>query len=490
MEERVTMTTQELDRLKVIHQVLQRKLRWPHAAAQLALSIRQVGRLCARVRLEGHTGIIHRLRGQPSNHQLAAGRVERAVELVKARYPDFGPTFANEKLRERHQVVLSTWTLRQGMIRAGLWRPRRQTVTHRAWRPRRACVGELVQLDGSDHAWFEARAPRCVLLLYIDDATSRLLDGAFVNVEDTLTLLRTTRSYLRRHGRPVAFYVDKDSIYTVNRQATIEEQLQDSQPLTQFTRAMQALGITVIPAHSPQAKGRVERSFDTHQDRLVKELRLAGLSTRDAATRFLQERYIPDHNARFAVEPANPTDAHRPLLPTHPLDAICSIQTTRIVERDFTLRLQNRFFQLLPEQPVRVRPKDPVLIEQRVDGTTHLRCQGRYLAFQAIAKRPPQRPRLAVTTATVVMRPRPGAPPPRTHPWKEPSYVAMRRRQAAAHARHGETPMPPPAVIVDPGVCQRPTTRAPSASNGRCAPVHTCCTLPPAPHPRTTTTTP
>ena len=439
MEERWTMTTRELDRLKVIHQVLQRKLTWPHAAAQLALSIRQIGRLCARVRTTGHTGLIHRLRGRPSNHHRRSGLLERALTLIRRHYPDFGPTFATEKLRERHHLVLSTETLRQGMIAAGLWTPRRPRTPHRAWRPRRACPGELVQLDGSDHAWFEARAPRCVLLLYIDDATSRLLDGAFVTVEDTVTLLRTTTTYLRRHGRPVAFYVDRDSIYRVNRQATIEEQLQDSAPLTQFTRAMTELGIEVIPAHSPQAKGRVERSFDTHQDRLVKELRLAGISDRERANRFLRTWYFPAHNQRYAVEPANPTDAHRPLLPTHPLDAICSIQTTRIVERDFTLRLQNRFFQLLPDQPVRVRPKDTVLIEQRLDGTTHLRCKGRYLAFQVIAKRPPRRPRLAVTTTPVVLRPRPGEHPPRTHPWKDPSYEAMRRRKATANGHAMKT---------------------------------------------------
>ena len=175
MEERLTMTTRELDRLKVIHQALQHKLTWPQAAAQLARSIRQIGRLGARVRTEGHRGIIHRLRGRGSNHRLAAGCLERALALVRRHYPDFGPTFATETLRERHHLVLSSGTLRQGMIRAGLWRPRHRKAPHRAWRPRRACVGELVQLDGSDHAWFEARAPRGVRLSYVDDATSRTL---------------------------------------------------------------------------------------------------------------------------------------------------------------------------------------------------------------------------------------------------------------------------------------------------------------------------
>ena len=429
MAEVVTMTTRELDRLRVIRQVVERTLTWREAGSQLALTERQIGRLCARVRTDGHTGIVHRLRGRPSNHQLAAGQLEKALELVKRRYPDFGPTFAAEKLRERHHLVLSPWTLRHGMIHAGLWTPRHRKVLHRAWRPRRACVGELVQLDGSDHAWFEARGPRCVLLLYIDDATSRLLEGAFVAVEDTLTLLRATMTYLQQHGRPVAFYVDKDSIYRVNRQATIEEQLQDAAPVTQFTRAMQELGITVIPAHSPQAKGRVERSFDTHQDRLVKELRLAGISEMSAANRFLRERYFPAHNRRYAVEPANPTDAHRPLLKPHDLDAILSVQTTRTIERDFTVRLQNRFFQLGPTQPVRVRPRDTVLIEQRLDGTRHLRHKGRYLAFERIAKPPSRAPQVV----TVALRPQRRSVwrPPMDHPYKAALYQARLRREAA-----------------------------------------------------------
>lgn len=432
MSEVLTMTTRELDRLRVIRQVLERKLRWHEAGAQLMLSGRQIGRLCARVRSDGNKGIIHRLRGRRSNHRLALGRLERALELVKRHYPDFGPTFAAEKLRERHRLALSSWTLRQGMIRAGLWHPRKPQARHRAWRPRRACVGELVQLDGSDHAWFEQRGPRCVLLSYVDDATSRLLYGEFVAVEDTITLLRTTMTYLRRQSRPVAFYVDKDSIYRVNRQPTIEEQLQDTAPLTQFTRAMRELDIQVIPAHSPQAKGRVERSFGTHQDRLVKELRLAQISTMAEANRFLRSRYVPAHNRRYAIEPANPADAHRPLLKRHNLDAILSVQTIRTLERDFTVRWANRFFQVLSDQPVRARPKDQVLIEQRLDGSIHLRCRGCYLAFRPIAKPTARRP-LGVTATLRPQRRSVRHRPPMSHPYKAVSYQAMLRRKDTAH---------------------------------------------------------
>jgi hypothetical protein len=422
MQEQLTMTTRELDRLKVIHQVLARKLTGPQAANQLGLSTRQIGRLCVRVRADGHAGIRHRLRGRPSNHQLPSGRLAEALELVKTRYPDFGPTFANEKLRQRHDVTLSTWTLRRGMIAAGLWRPRRRQERHRAWRPRRACVGELIQLDGSTHAWFEERAPACVLLLYIDDATSRLQYAAFVAVEDTWTLLRSTRTYLERFGRPGAFYVDKDSIYTVNRPATIEEQLQETTARTQFTRAMTELEIAVITAHSPQAKGRVERSFDTHQDRLVKELRLAQIATHEAATRFVNEVYLPAHNAAFAVEPTNRTDAHRPLLARQRLDEILTVRTPRVLAKDWTLRCQHRYFQLLPDQPVRLRPGASIEVEQRLDGATHLRATtGQYLAYQPIPKPAPrpQPPRVVGPSR------RPASPSPAsTHPWKR-SYKTM-----------------------------------------------------------------
>ena len=425
MTEVVTMTNRELDKLRVIRQVLTQQLRWREAATQLGLTARQIGRLCRRVRTEGNRGVIHRLRGRPSNRRLPPALRTRALQLIQRHYPDFGPTFATEQLAQRHHLTLSPSSVRRAMLHAGWWTCRMRRTPHRAWRPRRACLGELVQLDGSDHAWFEGRGSRCVLLLYLDDATSRLLHGAFVAVEDTRTLFQATRHYLRRWGRPLAFYVDKDSIYRVNRQATIEEQLQDTAPLTQFTRAMTELGIAVIPAHSPQAKGRIERGFQTHQDRLVKELRLAGISDRETATRFLQRRYMPAHNRRFAVAPANPTDAHRPLLPTHDLAAILSVQTLRTLDHDFTVRLDNRFFQVRPHQPV--RPKDLVLIEHRLDGTLRLRCRGRYLAYTPIAKAPAAPPRLLMRLGRRSAW-RKAHVPPRTHPWKDPMYVARRRR--------------------------------------------------------------
>ncbi len=330
MTELLTMSMKELDRLRVIHTVLAGTLTWHEAAEHLTLSERQIGNVVARVRRDGARGLVHRLRGRPSNRRLPPGLIQRAVALVKTTYPDFGPTFATEKLRERHGLALSVPTLRRALIQAGLWRPRRP------------CVGMLIQVDGSKHDWLEGRGPRFVLLLYIDDATSRLLYGELVTAEDTLTLMRTTTVSLERSGRPLSFYVDQDSISTINREASLEEQWRDVQPLTQFTRAMTELGIEVRTASSPQAKGRAEGSFKTHQDRLVKELRLRGIATLPAANAFLRAHYLPAHNARFARGPANPTDAHRPLLRTHDLARILCVRNERTLRADWTLRCRNQ----------------------------------------------------------------------------------------------------------------------------------------------------
>jgi hypothetical protein len=234
------------------------------------------------------------------------------------------------------------------------------------------------------------------------------------------------------HGRPVAFYVDKDSIYRINRQASVEEDLKDEQPLTQFTRAMKELDIEMIFAHSPQAKGRVERGFQTHQDRLVKELRLAGISTATEGNRFLREVYFPKHNARFAVPPASPADAHRPLLKSHRLEEILSVRAPRDVANDFTVRCHNRFFQLLKDQPCRVRPGHTVLVETRLDGSTHLRFKDLYLNVQTLAQRPYKPFYATHKKPTPCVMPYHPWRPPMSHPFKNASFKRMMRRKTAA----------------------------------------------------------
>jgi hypothetical protein len=418
--DRLELTMRDLDRLRTINQVLEGRLTQVLAARRMALSDRQVRRLCARVRSAGPKGVVHGLRGTKSNNQLEPGLLERALTLVRANYSDFGPTFANEKLAQRHGVILSVPTLRQGMIDEGLWNPKHRRVKHRSWRARRACVGELIQLDGSLHRWFEDRGPACFLIAYIDDATSRLMHAEFVDAEDTLTLLRLTRDYLRRYGRPLAFYVDRDSIYKTTKAASVDEDLRDEQPMTQYTRAMSELDILVICANSPQAKGRVERGFRTHQDRLVKELRLARISEKAGANRYLREVYIPAHNARCAQRPAHPNNAHRPILRGQLLDRILCLRTQRSVYNDFTLRWATGFLQLLESQPVVIRPGHKVEVEVRLDGTVHLKGRGCYLDFKTIIKRPdtfktaPSRP--AVTRSPARLAP---YKPATNHPWRQ-----------------------------------------------------------------------
>jgi len=402
MLERIDMNKHERDRLHAIRNVLDGRITQAEAAKILRRSERHVRRLYARVRKKGDAGLVHGLRGRPSNNRHDEGLSERALSaLHNPLWEGFGPSFSQEKLDELCGIDLGVTTVRRLMLLTGLWETHIHRAKHRAWRERRPCVGMLTQLDGSPHDWFEGRGPRCTLIIDIDDATSRILYGKFIDEEDTPDLMRATKAYIQRWGRPIALYVDKDSIYNVNRPADIEEQLSDKDPITQFTRAMGELGIEVILAHSPQAKGRVERGFKTHQDRLVKELRLAGISTKEAANKFLREVYIPRHNCRYAVEPANPVDVHRPLLRSHDLDAILSIHKDRQVHNDSIVRCDNRF--LLLADGHGLRPRTKVVVEERLDGTLRIAHQGRYLQFKQVQVRPHVPEQLRRTKSKVIL---------------------------------------------------------------------------------------
>lgn len=387
MKERLAMSSKERDRLEVVKAVISGKKKWKDASEELGIGMRQVGYICGRVRAKGDRGVIHGLCGKPSNNRLKEKLVESAIRMVKERYEDFGPTFANEKL-EAEGIEISTSSLRKAMIEADIWKAGRARKRHRAWRERRAKVGMMVLTDGSEHPWFEERGKRCTLLAFIDDATSALKHLVFVDSEDTRNLMFEMRAYMSKYGRPIELYVDRDSIYKTSRQATVEEELKDTVPDTQFTRAMKELNIRVICALSPQAKGRVERVFETLQDRLVKELRLAGINTIEAANRFLKEKYLPAHNARFAQAPRESGDAHRPLLKRHNIDQILSIQTKRTVCNDWTIRFKSKFFQLLADQLVRIRPRKTVVVEERLDGSIHISNKSHYLKYKQLPHRP------------------------------------------------------------------------------------------------------
>src|SRR6266852_6680302 len=374
------MSQRDRDRLKVLHGVIQGERPQKEAARLLRLSGRQVRRLVRRLRESGDRGVIHRLRGRPGNRQLPAELRQRVVAEYQRCYQGFGPTLASEKLAEQGLGV-SHDTLRRWLMAAGLWQSKRKRDQHRQRRPRRECFGELVQMDTSIHDWLEGRGEAMVLIAMIDDATSRLQAGFYPaeTLEGHFDLLRR---WLKKHGRPLALYTDRDSIF----EATAKGQ-PDYSGQTQFGRALEELDIARTTAYSPQAKGRIERFFGTAQDRWVKELRLAGVSTRAQANALLQRKLLPEFNRRFTVAAAPRRNAHRDLGPEHSLAAILSVQTTRVVENDYTVRFHNRCFQIhKPAWPGLRRGR--VILEQRGDGALAIRLGERYLRFHEIPQRP------------------------------------------------------------------------------------------------------
>jgi hypothetical protein len=377
LEDRIEMSQRERDVLKVMAPVLEGRRTQAEAARLLQRSLRQVRRVQRRLEAEGDRGVVHRLRGRTSNRQRPAELQRAVLTAYRADYPDFGPTLAAEKLAERGWPV-GVETLRRWLLAAGLWQRRRRREQHRTRRPRRACRGELVQMDTSIHDWLEGRGAPLVLTAMIDDATGQLL-ARFYPGETTAAHLDLLGRWLRKHGRPVALYTDRDSIYRVEGKRD-----PDTPRQTQFSRALSELGIELMLANSPQAKGRVERLFGTLQDRWVKELRLARVTTIAQANALLETKLRPHFNRWFTVQPASPNDAHRPLTPQHNLPAILSLQTTRTVANDYTVRFANVVYQLRPPAWPGLRG-GKVLIEQRADGTLQIRFRQRYLPFERAA---------------------------------------------------------------------------------------------------------
>lgn len=378
----VTLTMEELERLEVLTQLAERRMSQRRAAERLGLGTRQVRRLVRRFAADGAAGLASRQRGRTSNRRLSAATQERALALVRERYADFGPTFAQEKLTELHGLMCSVETLRGWMIAAGIWVPRTQR-TRRSYPPRlrRACLGELVQLDGSDHDWFEDRGPRCTLLVYVDDATSRLMELGFADVESTFDYFRATRRYLERHGKPMAFYSDKLSVFHVAK----SDRAQGGRGVSQFGRALRDLNIDSICANSPEAKGRVERANGTLQDRLVKELRLRGLNDPVSATPFLP-LFMADYNARFAQPPRVAYDAHRPLRPDEDLDQIFTWQETRQLSRQLTVNYKRDLYVVEDSLENRRLRGTTVVISEDAQSRVTIHAHGRVLAARRFAK--------------------------------------------------------------------------------------------------------
>src|SRR6201994_4878106 len=339
----LSMSKQEFSRLDVLLQVQSGRLRIADACTLIGLQRRQVFRLLRGLKQDGATSLLSKRRGQPSNHRLPAEVRTLALSIVRERYPDFGPTLAAEKLAEHHSCSVSRETLRGWMIADGLWQDRRHRLPapHQP-RRRRDCPGELGQIDGSEHAWFEDRGPPCALGGFADEATSRLMQLRFVTSESAFDYFRTTRAYLEEHGKPVALYSDKHGIFRVN-----SKDAAGGDGVTQFGRALLALNIDIICANSPQAKGRIERAFGTLQDRMVKELRLAGVSTMAAANGWLPG-FITAYNARFGRQPANAKDLHRPLTAADNLEEILTWREVRTVTNNLILYYDRMMLLLEP----------------------------------------------------------------------------------------------------------------------------------------------
>src|ERR1700674_2601850 len=420
--ERIAMSQRERDRLRVLQEVKQKHLTQVEAARRLKVTDRHVRRLLIRIGERGDGGIVHQLRGRPSNRKLAAGWEQKILARVRHRYADFGATLAAEHLAQ-DGLRVSRETLRKWMIQQQLWRPRRQRVKAvHVWRERRACFGELVMQDSSPFRWLEDRGPACQLIALIDDATSRIW-ARFAEHDSTQENLQTLGGWLRRYGRPVAHYTDRNSIFRTTRPAQWAEQLRGDPARTQFGRALNELGIAWIAAQSPQAKGRIERLFETLQDRLVKEMRLAGIDTLEAANRFLELHFIPEWERRFTVAPRKSRNAHRPLGPEHRLEQILSVRVARQVAQDHTVSWEGTRWGVRREQVRAGLRGAHVEIERRLDGSHWLRFRGRYLRLRHCPQ-PPRRAtspsglRPAGLVAKKNKQPKAKYIPPPQHPWR------------------------------------------------------------------------
>jgi hypothetical protein len=419
----IMMTQEELKRLHIVKKILAKELRQVEAVERLNLSDRQIRRIVRRVRQEGDGGIVHQSRGKHSNRELPKKIKEKVIKLYQQKYYDFGPTLANEKLFEVDKIKIGIQTLRNWLMEDGLWRVSRQCKKYRQWRERKHYFGEMVQLDGSHHSWFEERGPKCVLESYIDDATGDKY-GWFYEYEGTMPAFDSLKRYIKRNGIPNSIYLDKHSTYKSTKKPTIEDELNNREFLSQFERAVKELGIVVIHANSPQAKGRIERSFRTDQDRLVKEMRLRNISTIKEANKFLKS-YWSKHNKRFAVKPFKEGDMHRSVPKGMDLDIILCKKTERSLRNDFTIVHNKKLYQILDKQAGK-----KVTVEEQISGAMHITYKGSRLKYEHIAVQPVKEKSKS--------KPRKINSPSMDHPWKRASYDRLMIEKAYLQSKKAD----------------------------------------------------
>lgn len=415
MNSLITLTMTEINRHEVIKKLINKRISEKEARKMLNIkSLRQVRRIKKRVLKKGVNGVVHRSRGRPGNRRFNEKFVKKAMMIVSEKYSDFKPTFASEKLLENDGIKIGREKLRQLMIKEGLWKPksRKQPKNRHTWRSRKDNYGEMQQFDGSYHYWLEDRAGEMCLLLSVDDATGRITHAKFDKNEGTVAVFNFWLEYFTENGLPVCIYLDKFSTYKINHPSAVD----NKELMTQFQRATNQIGVITINANSPEAKGRVERMNGTLQDRLVKEMRLAGISTIDEANKFLK-KYIIKFNKQFAVVPKNQFDLHKPVnkVIKGKLPQIFSIQSQRKVNNDYTIMFKNKFFQLEERQPTTVFKKDTVTIEEHLNGEIKINFKDKYLNYIVLPERPKKIKDMPITALT---NRKADYKPPSDHPWR------------------------------------------------------------------------
>lgn len=418
-EDKIEMSQKELKRSHIIQKRLEGHLIQKEAALQLDLSVRHVRRLEERMRDEGERGLIHGLRGKPSFRKVPEKIQQKVLRIYEKDYYDFGPTLACEKLAERNKIQISDETLRHWLIGADLWKVKKRK-RYRCWRERKARFGEMIQRDGSHHAWFEARRGICTLMGYIDDATGNKR-GWFYEYEGTQPAMDSLKRYIKRYGIPLSVSLDRHSTYKASGKPTIAEELRGEFNLSQFERACKELSIQVIHAYSASAKGRVERSFRTDQDRLVKELRLEGIKTLEEGNGFLNS-YWAKHNQRFSVPAREQVDMHRPVPAGMNLDSILCIKTVRVVRNDFTVAHEGELYQILDK-----KVGNTVIVEEHTNEKKYLTYQGRRIAFKKIQRLP-----LKTQQPKKHWRYSEASIPKAHHPWRRRTLIPKPLTQQAA----------------------------------------------------------
>ncbi len=427
MDNNITMSQKEIKKYDIVKKVIDKKLNATEAAELLHLSTRQIRRLKVIVDDKGLAGLAHGNRGKTSNRKIPEKERQTIVKLLKKNYSDFGPVLATEKLDEVHHIKRDKGTIGSIMVTEGLRQPKqKKKEEHRAWRLRKAAKGEMEQYDGSYEFWFEGRGEKCCLLANIDDADSEV-DAYFDEHEGVEPTFNYWRGYIEKNGKPNAIYVDRFSTYSMNSKLAKE----NPDTLTQFERAMTELNIEVIHAHSPQAKGRIERLFKTLQDRLIKELRLQNISDVKTANEFLQKEYLPKFNAKFMVETRSKTNLHQKLKEQEKknLDSIFSRQYQRVVNNDFTISHKKNYYQLEKIQPVTICKRDKVTVEERMDGSIQFRLRGKHLNYKLLPERPKKLSSLGKKQLWVIPKSTAHIPPV-NHPWRQTANLEYLRKMA------------------------------------------------------------